>query len=484
MDQNRKIMEEMSIKSQRGVIRDPREDAGFVPTLLEAQQPETDRLYDYFQVDEFAFDEEKGKVRLKATISLLKPSDKVKLVANIYNEEMTAVTSPIVSEGEKTAFLELIQTIDSIEEYRTGLTVHVVGEYESGGRVQHPFKAVRLCEDPRKYAKFEENYDYRPKKEKECIIFNDYNTGAGYETKEQKAGAGSEKYAVISLFRKPTNVDDCDYICKCRKGEGGQPFVCLPVKGKVVLREGSFAAEKQSASVVAIHLDKANGGAALCREEKDYRKNLEFTTSLHSKELEFENHDEFGMTFKEPGGSTGHHFRFELSIVLAVDVGGTDYIPVVITSDKNHATAIYSKIPDLNIMWGCLAQGTLIMMADGSSRPIEDVRIGERVKGDSSITNIWKGPAPDGCLEIVTQEGAKIILTGTHPLRTRYGWKRAEELAEGEELQMLAGTAVIASIKEVRYEGTVWNLELDAQETEGMYADGFLAGDFRLENRM
>lgn len=484
-----KIMEERSLKSRWGVIRDPRVDGPVEPTLLEVALPETDKRYDYFQVDEFAFDQETGCVRLKVTVSLVGVSPNVKIVANIYNEEHTAVTAPMVAEGKNTAFLELIQTIDSIDRYNSDLTVHVVGEYMSNGQTQHPFKAVRLQQDARRYARFVESYDYRPKKEKECVVFNDYNGASGYETREEKAGPGTQSDVVISLFRKPDNVSDCDYICKCSKGKDGHPFVCLPVKGKIELLEGEFAADYLTATVLAVHLDQESGGAAFCMEEKNYSQTLQLPVTRHSRELLYENHEAFGMTFKEPGGSTSHHFRFEMSIMLQMEIGGEpQFTPAVVTSDPNHKTAVYNRIPNLNLMWGCMAENTRIRMEDGRYCPVQNVRIGERIRGRNGVSlvvNIWKGMEPENCMKLTFDccgEQGCIILTKTHPVGTPEGWKTAGELKAGELLLAEQGNARVLGVEPVHYEGIVWNLELD--ECREMIAEGIIIGDFQAENGM
>lgn len=48
----------------------------------------------------------------------------------------------------------------------------------------------------------------------------------------------------------------------------------------------------------------------------------------------------------------------------------------------------------LNLLWGCVAKGTLVRMADGSDRPIENLRVGDLLmdtQGFVRIINIIKG---------------------------------------------------------------------------------------------
>ncbi|MCF7910589.1 hypothetical protein K9L16_02875 [Candidatus Pacearchaeota archaeon] len=72
----------------------------------------------------------------------------------------------------------------------------------------------------------------------------------------------------------------------------------------------------------------------------------------------------------------------------------------------------------------CLVSGTQILMGDGSYKNIEDVQVGDLVKGpDNAINKVLALERP-----IIAERGTYIIndeieLTGDHPLLTTEGWK-------------------------------------------------------------
>ena len=490
MDIGNTYLADLARTAKNNITRVPAENAAEIPTLLELDSPQPGMTYDYFQVEEFAFDERRQCASLHITVSLINPSPNVKITANIYRDGITSVTSPMVEEAGGTAFLELSRSIEAVTEFTQALEVHVIAEYISGGQKQTLFKIMELQEDARKFAEFDQAYDYRPKKEPACVIFEYDKKGMGFEETEQKAAQGEKKYTVISLFRKPDRVDDCDYICKCSKGPDGYPFVCIPVKGRIFLKKGTFNTSSQRAHITIVKLDPAAAGAQRLMEQSDYNTDINIPSESGTKELTFENHDKFGKTFHEPGGSTAHHFRFKMEVLLSFSIDGstTKLIPAVITSDPNEETALFNRLQDLSIMWGCMAESTNVLMADGSSRQIKDIHIGDCVMfrgGWSEVLNVWRGPSDGRCVEITGNAGSKqytIVLTDTHPVLTDQGWQTAGSIGVGSRIVGLKEHIIVASIKKEVSADLVYNLSLSGAHHE-LIAEGMTVGDFERENQ-
>ncbi len=90
----------------------------------------------------------------------------------------------------------------------------------------------------------------------------------------------------------------------------------------------------------------------------------------------------------------------------------------------------------------CLAGSTLVLLADGSQKPIADVVVGESVISynyrehrweSDRITNKWE-PGRKAVLRVTTASGKWVILTPEHRVLSLGGWLRAGQLSDGHWL--------------------------------------------------
>lgn len=155
----------------------------------------------------------------------------------------------------------------------------------------------------------------------------------------------------------------------------------------------------------------------------------------------------------------------------------------------------YHKMPFLTLLWGCLAKGSNIRMADGSMRKIEDICIGEQVlnpfgEGLATVVNTWCGP--EKILQhIETGNGRTVDASENHPLWTEKGPKAAVEISEGDMLLAEGGTYdTVVQRYPLAYDGEVFNLELtcdgcaDENKAHTMFCNGLVVGDNDLQNRI
>lgn len=88
----------------------------------------------------------------------------------------------------------------------------------------------------------------------------------------------------------------------------------------------------------------------------------------------------------------------------------------------------------------CVAQGTKVLLQSGEEKPIEEMQIGDRVvcfDGNVATVENVVGVFDNGvseCLKIVTEHGYDVECTASHKFLTVNGWKRADELHEGDFL--------------------------------------------------
>ena len=132
----------------------------------------------------------------------------------------------------------------------------------------------------------------------------------------------------------------------------------------------------------------------------------------------------------------------------------------------------------------CLEENTRILMADGSQKPVREIRIGDMVMCDlvepKIVRNVWQGREEHMmCIEL--KNGSKIILTDNHPIKTTAGIKRANEINEDDEISIVYGDkSKIASISCIEYNGRVYNLDISGNF---MIAEGIAVGDVEVQNR-
>ncbi len=127
----------------------------------------------------------------------------------------------------------------------------------------------------------------------------------------------------------------------------------------------------------------------------------------------------------------------------------------------------------------CIHEDTRVAMADGSEKPIRDVRAGERVHSLNVHTNRVEAKECEGCgptrreggVRVTLENGFSVVLTTDHPLRTWGGWTEAGQLRVGESLVAVPSRApqecpTVADI--ARWLGS---------DEDVAYLLGFLTGD-------
>lgn len=142
------------------------------------------------------------------------------------------------------------------------------------------------------------------------------------------------------------------------------------------------------------------------------------------------------------------------------------------------STVLY--IPPIYVQYGCFARGTLITMGDGSSKPIEDITIGENVMiyGNSAVTvnNIVYGN-DDKIVHIKLFDGKQIGVSFTHPIMTRKGLLQASNLEFGDEVLLADGTyEKVEYAYDDYYNDTVYNI-YTTESGNYLLANGIVSGD-------
>ncbi len=139
-------------------------------------------------------------------------------------------------------------------------------------------------------------------------------------------------------------------------------------------------------------------------------------------------------------------------------------------------------IPYIYIQWGCFHKDTLMKMADGSTKKISEIQIGDEAmtneNGVARVMNIYKGNE-ENLVRIVTETGHVLQLTASHPVLTEIGKVRASNLVISTRVYTEDGLEKIEDISLVAYNDYVYNLDCDGAL---LIANGIVAGDFISQN--
>lgn len=137
----------------------------------------------------------------------------------------------------------------------------------------------------------------------------------------------------------------------------------------------------------------------------------------------------------------------------------------------------------------CFIAGTMVTMADGSTKPIEELKIGDQVKGQTQINTVTGIEKPLlGTRKLYSINASKGFVTSEHPFMTKEGWKsfdpaetakenpdlKVGKLAVGDVLITLDGEVIIEKFKAISDSRDIvtYNPLLNGDNT--YYADGYL----------
>lgn len=166
----------------------------------------------------------------------------------------------------------------------------------------------------------------------------------------------------------------------------------------------------------------------------------------------------------------------------------------VVTAAKDvHYTQPYTPAAAPVVFTCCFIVGTQVLLADGTSKAIENLRVGDMVVGAHGVVNRVRGvvhrPLRDRLLYSIN--GSDPFISPEHPLLTTQGWKAFDPAASGVADTLTVGTLQVGdvlittrgpvevrSVKGVRMDPDtqLCNLDLDGDQT--YTAQGFVAHNY------
>ena len=127
----------------------------------------------------------------------------------------------------------------------------------------------------------------------------------------------------------------------------------------------------------------------------------------------------------------------------------------------------------------CFVPDALVTMADGSTKPIQEVAVGDEVKGQNGTNTVLENNVNRVQARLYSINSYSHFVTDTHPFLTTEGWKsfnpgvtndlhpdlNVTHLEIGDELVTESGTEVLQRAAKIYKVTPIFNLNVDGDDT-------------------
>jgi hypothetical protein len=199
----------------------------------------------------------------------------------------------------------------------------------------------------------------------------------------------------------------------------------------------------------------------------------------------------FGNACYDP--HSGLAFNMYWNIKVTKPGGKPSTVTAIVSNVLLRPSANTLIVRGVDLQWGCLPAGTLVTLADRTSKPIEDINPHDLVLGPDGKPwePVGKLSGDEAELVLVTAEDGTVArMTGEHPViigTDEQGgprWTAASHLSTGTSLVTAKGPSRVVAVERRPYGGKVYNIALRPQGSTqtpkrgaSFYADGLLVGD-------
>lgn len=468
------------------------------PFLFEnGESPKVGNVYSDIRINKFALDHKTFDFVLDADVRMSEKYKDIAICADIcdennpgaqlwtpvetahdtsglnYHQEGNLKAAFGAHEQDRAAVLVYVDLTDE-----SGTQTHAVKlEYEAGANIIHN------VEHPRRqngYIKFGNGTNPPLPSASECLS----DSGKTF-------GAKKDNIVSIALYREPWGTADLDYLCdfgKCDPASGDYPILGIPIKGDFKIQEAvQIVAEGRLKPSVTCTISEegCDGVLVVASSGSEYNTAVGCTVSGNTLHYDLTEYS-WQKIYKEPGALTPKKYVYTISFDVHYKLHGGD----ILSLNRSYSSGGIlnqgsdEKLSYLVLAWGCLEENTEILMADGSSRKIRNILIGECVRSANGnlcrVKNIWTGKDSD-CYIITDERENAVTATSDHPFPTNNGWKRTAEIKAGDILLDVNGNSVrVAEIIKTDKTLNVVNLEFDSPTI--IIANGFQTGDYSIQN--
>ncbi|MCP3100707.1 Hint domain-containing protein [Myxococcus sp. K15C18031901] len=187
--------------------------------------------------------------------------------------------------------------------------------------------------------------------------------------------------------------------------------------------------------------------------------------------------------------------EYVITVSTKVTCGTTAEFPATVTvrlkSDDRYQYGV--------MVWNsCMAEGTKVVLADGTIVPVEAVKKGDKLvtnaKGDMlTVTDVQSGGEKDLMVNLRDDKGHAVSLTEKHPVILANGKAVfASALKVNDRVSTRDGDATLTQITRTKYTGKVYNFNLGTpaelakagKDANTLFANGIRVGDNAMQGDM
>lgn len=287
----------------------------------------------------------------------------------------------------------------------------------------------------------------------------------------------------VSYARGPLEGEILDYNYD-EERVGGLQKLLLDIRGQVILSAGYKYDKLVRVDCVLDILGDGSPGDGCIEAEMHPKDDVHVYAIVDEKKQD-------GFNFALPTywnvqipdssfGGNKTYYLYAKIIFNLVGMGDKEYSISISSSETLGEESHLAEIPRLNLRWGCLQKDTMIRMADGTKKKVQDILKGEKIAGAGgvicNVINRTYGTEEELCFLKVEGYPERIGASRTHPFMTEDGIVAAGEIRPYTLLKMEDGEFhKVVECYRAEYGGEVYNLVLEP--SHWFYADGFCTGD-------
>ncbi len=307
----------------------------------------------------------------------------------------------------------------------------------------------------------------------------------------RKKTAGKTAPINICYNRWPIQTEDIDYIYQ----ESFDPVTKLqrlyaPLCAWVEFEDNSDPFSTIDMATFVLKLDCQNGIAKYTKTGRETSIQAHFCKGPE-KDAQYPNgfYFELDPNWMENVPSSRLPKRDRVDIYFAVEYicqSGQRGSVQISSTVKPPVPANVGTVDYINLLWGCVEKGTTVLMVDGTTKPIEYLQIGERLRGKNGhgvcVENIYRGLEHDPMVILHTANAQRLACTADHPVVTTQGMVQACHLTGESCLYGENGeTIALDGIWDEAGDHEVYSLSVEDGE---FYAQGILVGDFTVQGQL
>ncbi len=286
---------------------------------------------------------------------------------------------------------------------------------------------------------------------------------------------------VAAYARSGSSTDIIDYNYPEKRVGNKDNEVFLDVRGEVVLSAG-YEYDKLEELVMTLEVtgdgQKSGDGAIRYAASVKDGVHIYSFSEKGKKGFRFAFPTDWKAAIPDSSMAGSKHFYLEATVkFLCKDYGQP--IEFSISSTLPRKTNV-ARVPAIQLKWGCLGKDALVEMADGSSKKVSEILIGDCVRNadgtDSMVEDILTGTEEELIYLKVQGYDSMVGASMNHPFMTPEGSIFAGHVDPSTRLKMRDGEyhQIEECYREI-YQDVVYSLKLEG--SHWFYADGFVTGD-------